>query len=262
MRTQLSISLNGVELYYVDSSIIIQGIDEQMVNMNPTAASRAGLNGQHFISLEKRYRDVVVSFAINEKRFGVRREIYDKICKWARDGGQLQTNYRGTAVLHVVCIALPAMGNVSQWANPMTMTFRAYDIPCWIDLVGTGQAPSESSTDTRFNVSNNGSMPTKLEIMFMNNSGSTCNTVTITSGDQKIQLTNLGLANGETLFMNYDSRDIQKIYIRNGSTNRSVMAKRTTDSNDDIWIPARTTQVRVQSDVVLSLYFIARGRYD
>lgn len=263
MRTQLSISLNGVELYNVDSSIIIQGIDEQMVNMNPTAASRAGLNGQHFISLEKRYRDVVVSFAINEKRFGVRRQIYDKVCTWARDGGELQVGYRNSdTVLYVVCTALPALANVSQWNNPMQMTFRAYDIPCWIDKIGIGHAPADSSTDVSLNLPNDGSMPTKLEVMFANQSGSTCNTVTITSGDQKIRLTSLGLANGETLFINYDNKDIQKIYIRNGSTNRSVMAKRTVDSNDDIWIPPRTTPVRVQSDVALSLNFFARGRYD
>lgn len=263
MRTQLSISLNGVELYNVDSSIIIQGIDEQMVNMNPTAASRAGLNGQHFVSLEKRYRDVVVSFAINEKRFGVRRQIYDKVCSWARDGGELQVGYRNSdTVLYVVCTALPALANVSQWNNPLQMTFRAYDIPCWIDKIGIGHAPADSSTDVSLNLPNDGSMPTKLEVMFTNNSGSTCNTVTITSGSQKIRLTSLGLANGETLYINYDSRDIQKIYIGNGSTYRSVMAKRTVDSNDDIWIPPRTTPVRVQSDVALSLNFFARGRYD
>lgn len=263
MVTKLQASMNGVPLHSLDSSIVIQGIDEQVVNTNPTAVSRAGLNGQRFQTMEKRYRDVVISFAIREKQFGVRRQIYDKICKWARDGGELQVGYRSSdTVLYVVCTALPALGNVSRWADPMTMTFRAYDIPCWIDKIGIGNAPSDSSTDTSFNLPNEGSMPTKLEIMFTNNSGSTCNTVTITSGGQKIRLTSLGLANGEKLFINYDSRDIQKIYIRNGSTNRSVMAKRTVDSNDDIWIPPRTTQVRVQSDVVLSLNFFARGRYD
>ena len=263
MRTKLSVSLNGTQLYNVDSSIIIQGIDEQMINLNPTAASRAGLNGQHFVSMEKRYRDVVVSFAINERDFTKRRKIYGKVCTWARDGGQLCVGYRSTDhVLNVVCTALPALANVSQWTNPLQMTFRAYDIPYWIDNIGIGQAPSESSTDTSFVVENPGTMPTKLEIMFTNNSGSTCNSVTITSGSQKIRLTGLGLASGETLFINYNSRDIQSMYIRNGSTNRSVMAKRTTDSNDDIWMPVGNYRVRVQSDVVLNLNFFARGRYD
>ena len=263
MRTKLSVSLNGTQLYNVDSSIIIQGIDEQTLNMNPTAASHAGLNGQHFISLEKRYRDVVISFAINERDFTKRRKIFGKVCTWARDGGQLRVGYRSTDhVLNVVCTALPALANVSQWTNPLQITFRAYDIPYWIDNIGIGQAPSESSTDTSFVVENPGTMPTKLEIMFTNNSGSTCNSVTITSGSQKIRLTSLGLASGETLFINYNSKDIQSMYIRNGSANRSVMAKRTTDSNDDIWMPVGNYRARVQSDVVLDLNFFARGRYD
>lgn len=263
MITKLSVSLNGTQLYNVDSSIIIQGIDEQMINLNPTAASRASLNGQHFVSMEKRYRDVVVSFAINERDFTKRRKIYGKVCTWARDGGELQVGYRNSdTVLYVVCTALPALANVSQWNNPMQMTFRAYDIPCWIDKIGIGQAPAESSTDTSFVVENPGTMPTELEIMFANSSGSTCNTVTITSGGQKIGLTGLGLANGETLFIDHDNKDIQKIYIRNGSTNRSVMAKRTVDSNDEIWMPVGEYPVRVQSDVALGLNFFARGRYD
>ena len=263
MVTKLQVSLNNVLLHGLDNSIVIQGIDEQVVNTNPTAVSRAGLNGQRFQTMEKRYRDVVVSFAIREKRFGVRRQIYDKVCKWARDGGELRVGYRNSdTVLYVVCTALPALGNVSRWADPMTMTFRAYDIPCWIELIGIGHAPADASTDVSLNLPNEGSMPTKLEVICANQSGSTCNTVTITSGGQKIRLTSLGLANGETLFINYDSRDIQRIYIRNGSTNRSVLAKRTVDSNDDIWIPPRTTPVLVQSDVVLSLNFFARGRYD
>ena len=263
MITKLSVSLNGTQLYNVDSSIIIQGIDEQMINLNPTAASRASLNGQHFVSMEKRYRDVVVSFAINERDFTKRRKIYGKVCTWARDGGELQVGYRNSdTVLYVVCTALPALANVSQWNNPMQMTFRAYDIPCWIDKIGIGQAPAESSMDTSFVVENPGTMPTELEIMFANSSGSTCNTVTITSGGQKIGLTGLGLANGETLFIDHDNKDIQKIYIRNGSTNRSVMAKRTVDSNDEIWMPVGEYPVRVQSDVALGLNFFARGRYD
>ena len=263
MRTKLSVSLNNKALYNVDSSIIIQGIDEQMVNLNPTAASRAGLNGQRYISTEKRYRDVVVSFAINERSYTKRRTVFGKVCKWARDGGTLWVGYRDTmTALYVVCTALPALGNVAQWANPLQMTFRAYDIPEWIEVLAVQQNGTTSTANT-FLCNNPGEMPTKLEIEFSNTSGSTCNTVTVTSEGQKIRLTSLGLASGVSLYISYDTRDIQSIKIKNGSgVYRSVLAKRTVDSVDDIWMPPGDTYVTAQSDVALTYRYYVRGRYD
>ena len=142
------------------------------------------------------------------------------------------------------------------------MTFRAYDIPEWIKVLAVQQNGATSTANT-FLCNNPGEMPTKLEIEFSNTSGSTCNTVTVTSEGQKIRLTSLGLASGESLYISYDTRDIQSIKIKNGSgVYRSVLAKRTVDSVDDIWMPPGDTYVTAQSDVALKYMYFVRGRYD
>ena len=68
MRTRIAVALRGEDLSSLDGAIVVQGVDENAPNWNITAGSRSGNAGQHVTGVEKRFREVVVSFAIAEKR--------------------------------------------------------------------------------------------------------------------------------------------------------------------------------------------------
>lgn len=262
MITKMQVGLNGVLLHSLDDSIIIQGVDEQAPNMNPNVVNRAGLIGQRFMTMEKRYRDVVISFAIKKQgTLAARRAIYDKVCAWASAGGKLTLNYRPGMELRVVCTALPALANVSQWGNPMTMTFRAYNIPQWISTVADQTTVSTASAISQLTVTGNAGG--KLRVAAVNNSGSACASVTLSAHGKQIKLNSLGLANGETLILDYTDDDIQRIRIKNANDEyRSVLAKRTVDSVDDIWLTAGENDVRTVASVALDWTLTCFGRWE
>ena len=51
-------------MHEVDPRIVIQSIDESTPSWNVTAVSRAGRIGQYYTGTERRYRDIVIKFAI------------------------------------------------------------------------------------------------------------------------------------------------------------------------------------------------------
>ena len=261
MQTRISVALNGIPINSLDGSIVLQGVDEQAPNWNLTASTRAGLIGQHYINVEKRYRDVIVRFALaNRSNYIGREGVLNAICRWAAKGGKLTLSYRPDKELRVVCVALPAMTDMLQWANPYQITFRAYDVPQWINTFANAAEISTANGQTTLSVV--GTSGGKLRVNAVNNSGSVCDTATIISGGQTIQLTGLGLANGETLILDYTDNDIQRIRIKSASgAYRSVLAKRSVTSVDDIWLNEGPNQISVTSGVVLDWTLSAYGRW-
>lgn len=262
MVTNIQVALNGTMLHTLDPSIIIQGIDEQAPSWTPNAVNSAGLVGQHFTTLEKRYRDVTISFAIKKQAtLAARRAIYEKVCAWAAPGGRLTVNYRPGLELRVVCIAIPALANITQWGNPMTITFRAYNIPQWIDtnvtIADTDTAAMRSSVQLTVAATGGG----KLWASVYNSSGDMCNWLQIVTTNGIIAFSDLGLAGGESLHITYSLDDIQAIQIRNGNTYRSAMAKRTTASVDDIWLVKGSNTIHVYAPVPVVYSVSTYGRW-
>lgn len=261
MQTRISVALNGIPLNSLDSSIVLQGVDELAPSWNLTASTRAGLIGQHYVNTERRYRDVVVRFALaNRSNYIARERALNAICSWAAKGGKLTVSYRPDKELRVVCVSLPAMNDMLQWANPYQITFRAYDVPQWINTFPNTAEISTANGEATLSVV--GTAGGKLCVSAVNNSGSSCGVVTIGSGGNTIQLTSLGLGNGETLVMDYTDNDIQRIRIKStAGVYRSVLNRRSANSVDDIWLNEGPNQVGVVSIVQLDWTLSVYGRW-
>lgn len=260
MRTRISVALNGAELHAIDAAIVLQGVDEGAASWNITAGNRAGNDGQHVNGVEKRYRDVVVNFAIAEKRDLIRRaNIIQQVCGWAAAGGDLTVSYRDRQKLRVMCLSLPAVKSLDKWAETYSVTFRAYQVPFWqsVDAESASiSAGTSGSTSLRVKETGGG----KLCFQATNSSGSTVNTASISANGKTISFSSLGLANGEKLIGDYDDNDIQRLRILNGSTYRSVLDKRT--GADDVLLKQGGNTVSVSSGAALSWNVYTYGRWE
>jgi len=264
MRTRISVALNGIELHSLDGAIVLQGVDEGAPNWNITAGNRGGKDGQRVNSIEKRYRDVTVSFAIAEKRnLILRADILQRVCAWAAEGGDLTVSYRDRQKLRVVCAALPAVKTLTKWAETYSITFRAYAVPYWqsmdpevIDIAATA---SGSGVLTLRETAGG-----KLCMVALNSSGSQVDTVSLTANGDSFGFTGLALANGERLVIAYDENDIQQIYIINAAqtATRSALAARTAASSDDIRLKHGANTIGVGAGAALAWNLYTYGRWE
>lgn len=263
MRTRISVALNGIELHTIDSAIILQGLDEGAASWNITAGSRAGNAGQHVNSVEKRYRDVIVTFAVSEIRDLIRRSnIIQRVCAWAAAGGDLTVSYRDRQKLRVICQQLPAVKTLTKWAESYSITFRAYDIPFWQSM-DRESATISAGTSGSATLAVKESAGGKLCFEATNGSGSTVNAVNVTANGNSLIFASLGLANGEKLIVDYDEKDIQRLRIKNTSdVYRSVLSKRTTASNDDVLLKCGANTISVTSGAALSWNLYTYGRWE
>ena len=263
MHTKISVALNGTALSAVDSRIILQGVDEAAPNWNISAGNRADRIGQYVNSIEKRYREVTVTFAIDEKSdLDDRAEIIQAVFDWAVNGGDLTVSYRSGQKLAVICTGLPAVKNIRKWAENYTVIFRAYRIPYW-------QSTAEESETISAGTSGSATLAVaesaggKLCFEASNDSGSTTNQISISANGKTIAFSSLGLASGEKMYMDYDGMDIQRIRIENsGGTYRSAMAKRTAASADDIPLKQGNNSISVTSTVAVSWKVYTFGRWE
>lgn len=262
MRTRISVALNGIELHSIDEAIVLQGVDEGSPSWNINAGNRANTIGQYVNSVEKKYRDVTVTFAIAEQRDLIRRhEILQQIFAWADKGGDLTVSYRDGQKLRVICTAMPAVKTLTKWAEIYSITFRAYEIPFWQSTDKTSvtiAATSSGNTTMRLRETGGG----LLCFEATNSSGSTVNTLAVAANGRNFTFSGLGLANGEKLRGDYDDRGIQRIRIQaTGGTWRSAMAARATISNDDILLNPGANTVYVSSGEAVSWQLYTYGRW-
>ena len=262
MRTRISVALNGTELHSIDQAIVLQGVDEGAASWNITTGSRAGNSGQHVNGIEKRTRDVVVNFAVNEMRDLTRRAyILQQVCAWAANGGDLTVSYRDRQMLRVRCAALPAVKSLDKWAETYSITFRAYEVPFWQSMdpesVAISAATSGSAT-----LMVKESAGGKLCFTAANNSGNTVNALAAATASAAIGFQNLGLLSGEMLILDYDKNDVQRIRILNGSTYRSALDKRTAVSADDLILKFGANSLSVESTYAVAWNLYTYGRWE
>lgn len=256
-------TLNGVSMHSVDPAIVIQSIDEQAPSWNVTAVSRAGRIGQYCTGTEKRYRDIIIKFAVRITRdYAAREAVLQKVAAWAAPGGTLKVNYRTGQQINVICAALPAVQGIDKWANAYQLTLRAYGVPEWQNVTADSvQGGGTGATGTAFlSVSANGGG--KLAFNAQNDSGSTCDTAQVKVGSQIIRFEGLALADGETLSVGYDSSDNMTAVARSMSSERSVLDKRTTASVDDIWLSGTSSNfIQYEGSIKLRWWFHCYGRW-
>ena len=252
MNTSVVISLNGVPLNEVHSSIILSKVDELPIQMDRSMSSRSG-DGQDITRSVRKYLAVRVSFqiAIRKNDITTRYAVLDAVRKWAMNGGELTVNYRSGKHLSVVCETQPAVGYIRDWVNTYVIEFRAYGVPYWeADSANTIAANAISS---ELELENVGTSATPLSFTLLNNSANTINAVHITANGYDMVFSSLGMVTGETLRVSYVAgRQTVDIIGVDGDT-RGAYGKRTAESADDVWLLPGINTVEVSSS--------ARGRY-
>lgn len=228
------VALDGVQLDQVDNRIIIQGIEPAAGKDQLTTISLAGGAGSRVTSEHRDSLDIAVRFTINEKSYRpqARAEVFEKVMKWAANGGWLTVNYKPDRRIRVIAAQLPAEGDLHK-RSEFVITFRAYGVPYWQEanpqIIGLYGGSNE------FNFYVNGNQRAVMEASFQNTSGGTINTLTISTGESSISFTGLGLADGETFELDHTD-DGKRSVLRCRIGSRSVLDKRTAGSSDDLYM--------------------------
>ena len=227
-------ALDGVQLDSIDSRILIQSIEPAAGKESIDAASIWGGSGSRVTGMHRDSLDVVLSFSINEKSYRpqARAEVLEKVNTWAAAGGWLTVNYKPGRRIRVIAAQLPGEGDMMH-RNKYSITFRAFGVPYWQEENPVRTRTNGSSGSMAFGV--NGNQETVMEASFKNTSGGTINTLTITAGKSSISFTGLGLANGETFTLDHTD-DGKRSLLRCRIGSRSVLAKRTAGSSNDLFI--------------------------
>ena len=266
MKLTRRAALNGVQLDEIDSRILIQGIEpaagkDQLTTVSLWGGVGSRVTGEHRDSL-----DVVVKFSLDIKRgqYQERSEVFEKIAAWAMGGGWLTVSSKPERRIRVICAQLPAEGDPLEWTNRYSITFRAHGVPYWQqETAGQLRVIGESSFTRSFGVG--GTRETVMEASFKNTAGFTVNRVDITCGGSHIYLRSLGLANGETVYIDHvddGKRCVLRIRIQGtGGAWRSAMDKRTADSSDDLRVSPGITSVTLYATGIGTLLLSCAGRF-
>ena len=209
---------------------MIRSIDPGTPKETVQSVSKMGGFGQRITGRHWDTIDVSVTYAIDipKKRIADRRDVFDAVNAWAQDGGWLTINYMAGRRLYADSVTVPSSEDLWNWTEEFTIIFRAYAVPFW---QSDTQTTSTSSTITV-----PGTAPTVCDAEIENDSGSTIDTLSVQVGRSAMSFSTLGLADGETLVISHAADGTLSIRIRNGSTYRSAMDKRTGGSADDLYV--------------------------
>ncbi len=123
--------LNGVDLITVHPAILLQQINEGDLKLNQRWMDRA--SGFQMLSVDAPQRkEIVIEFAIRDGRdFARRAEAYSAVCAWAYGGGWLEVSDRPGQKIRVACAQMPALGNLRDWTENISIRFIAGWYPFW-----------------------------------------------------------------------------------------------------------------------------------
>ena len=264
MITKHRVSLNGIELDSLDNRIIILGVNEAAGKDTFSAVSTARGSGQRLTQQRRDTLDVTVRFAIKgPKDVTGRSQVFDAAAEWAYKGGWLIDGIRPDRRLYVVCYQLATMGDMWEWTDEYTITFRAYGVPFWSQTLPASVTYNVMSTSavTR-GLEVGGTTAAPLELSYTNDSSTALNTLSVSCDGYTLAFTELGLGYHETLTIDHAEDGIQRIRIVgvNGNT-RSAMKARTTESDDEVWLAPGQRSIVFQAGQTGRLTLSCYGRY-
>lgn len=210
--------------------------------------SRGTLTGQVVTSVERRFREFTLSFAIAVvKDMNRRREIFDRVHAWAMGGGRLTVSYRQGQFIDVMCTQPPNMGYIFQWNNTsMKMTFRAHEVPFWQAVT-----PDEAAITGSGILRNLGNTDSPLTFTAVVNKA--MQSFNIASGSNVMTFTS-GFTAGNYVELSYSDKGVQKIVNERGA---SVLLYRT--GADDILLKPGENTITASDGI--TLYARCRGRW-
>ena len=249
------VALGSSYLDQLDSRIVIRSVDPGVPHEEVSAENLMGGSGQRITGQHWQNIDVAVSFAIDipKKQLAARKEVFDKVIKWALGKGWLTVNYISGRRLWVDKVVVPGSGDLFEWTNEYTITFRAYGVPFWQD--------SAATTSTSGSITVPGTVTTVCDAEITNASGSTIDTMTVTVGSSSFEFSGLGLADGERLVIGHENDGTLYIRKYTGSSYYvRVMDKRSGGSADDLYVEPGDNTITITGGTVtasVSCY----GRY-
>jgi len=243
--------LNGQPLSAISADILIRDINYGPPQFRNTTYTLARRNGAR---IHRRYVErtsVTISFEIHTQRITERQAICNAVQQWARNGGILETNDRAGQRLRCVCDVLPVIGSVLRWTEVLAMTFTAYEVPFWEQIVPeTLTQTGSSGSGTLFVPGSVDDALVEVEVT----AGGTLTTLSLTANGRTMTLSGISVESGNTVKITYDEHQIQS--IRTGNT--SLLNKRT--GVDDLLVDCgQTNTLGFSADVSCTVEFKVRG---
>lgn len=258
------VALNGVELDELDERINIKSVEGGAGKMSISAQATAGGSGQRITGWHRDTMDVIVKFSmtIMPEELEARNAVLEKINAWAAEGGYLTVNYKANRRVFVECVQAPGEGDLYEWTTVYSITFRAYAVPYWEEAAEVSRTSAVGSAEgVSMDVA--GSAETEADITLQNMSGMIINNVTVRAGDSVISFTGLGLEGNERLVIRHEiigRKKLLRILIAGGAE-RSVLAKRTQESSDDLAVKPGTRAFSFSADRACQMTVGVRGRF-
>lgn len=261
MTTPCICRLNGLDPRDIDPAVIVTDVTEHAPLIDRKTVTLLGRDGSRVTKTRLGSLSVSVRFELHDLDPARRRHLCRELARWATPGGWLTLGDRPGQRLRVICDAPPVIGSTMGWTQPVTVRFTAWETPFWEDeaVVSATVAASSGSAPLR----PTGDLPTPLMAEVRNASKSAVNAMTISALEQRVRLTGLALAPGETLILDHDERALIRLVIRGvDGTERSALALRDAQSDDEIMLPGqRSATVAFQADGVVAATFSVRGRW-
>lgn len=257
MSRRINAVLDGVQLSEI-GPILIQEVHEPPADMEITYGARPGRSGQDVLSRRRRSLKVTIEAAIKELYdLSNRNNILQAVAGWA-NGSILELSNHPGQQLHVVCKNYPALGNVREYTQTISVELEADENPFWEEKLPTVVSGSGSSGTSQLYIP--GTAPEiPVEATFTPSGALTSLTVTASCGGvtRSIALSGMSVASGTAVRLYYAAWD--RLEIMAGTT--SLLQYRSAASADDLLIPAGTATLTWSANVSGSMQFSARGRW-
>ena len=249
------VSLGGVQLDELDEHIVIRSINPGVPNEKLSTTDRMGGVGQRLTTQHWNSLDVNVTYAIDlpRKKLKERKEIFDLVNSWALKGGWLKVNYIRARRLYIDKVIIPGSGDLYNWTNEYTITFRAYNVPFWTDT--TAESVKKKITKGDIKITVPGQVQTVLNATLQNVSGQTISDISIKTGKNTLTFKGINLGGSATLTISHGNDGLLRAKV--GST--SVYNKIT--GGEDLYVMPGENTVTIESKRAVQATIEAVGRY-
>jgi len=218
MISRYIVTLNGISLESIHPAILITDVQYPPVAYERESISIVNRDGARIHRSYKEKSEVTISFMIREYDVYNRQLICQDICKWAMDGGRLMTNDRPLQFLDCIVDSFPAVESTKGWTEELTITFAAYGIPYWQDLIQTELKPTAGSTSVLISGKVPGNSPWALVDVDITPSDTLTRIEIVISStkhnlsQQKFVLSGMSVPANQTVTISHDENGVVRIY--------------------------------------------------
>ena len=249
------VSLGGQQLDELDERIVIRSVNPGVPNEALGATERMGGVGQRLTSQHWNSLDVIVTYAIDVPKTDLktRKEIFDAVNSWALKGGWLKVNYIKNRRLYVDKVIVPGSGDLFNWTNEYTLTFRAYNVPFWTDT--TPESVTKQVSNGSISIDVPGQVQTVLNATLQNVCGQTISDISIKVGKNTLKFAGINLGGTATLTISHGHDGLLRAKVGDTSVYNKITG------GEDLYADPGVNTVTIESKRALKVTIEATGRY-